>query len=137
MTVRCRRRVATTARQVHSRFIEQFVDVIWLEESFVLQNQTRCFRIKQLAITVYFYVSFNFSTTTDFFFLNLIEAARLAMLISGDGLLLTLLVMDQSLPPNNYKKKNIYIYHIILIVFLSILYYIHFFKLKKITNLFY
>lgn len=101
MTVRRRRRVATTARQVHSRFIEQFVDVIWLQKSFILQNQTQCFRMKQLAIIMYLYVSFSFSTTTDFFFLNLIEAARLAMLISGDGLLVTLLVMDQSLPPNN------------------------------------
>jgi len=38
---------------------------------------------------------------TDFFFRNLIEAARLAMLVSGDVLLAELPVVDQSLPPNN------------------------------------
>jgi len=38
---------------------------------------------------------------TDFFFRNLIEAARLAMLVSGDVLLAELPVVDQSLPPNS------------------------------------
>lgn len=38
---------------------------------------------------------------TDFFLRNLMDAARLAMLISGDGLVITLPVTDQSLPPNN------------------------------------
>lgn len=38
---------------------------------------------------------------TDFFFRNRIEAARLAMLISGDGLLVTFPAIDQSLPPNS------------------------------------
>jgi len=53
---------------------------------------------------------------TDFFFRNLIDAALLAMLISGDGLLVALPVTDQSLPPNNCIEQIDIIESVIIIV---------------------
>lgn len=55
---------------------------------------------------LFFFLRTDTLSSDLFFRRNLIETARLTMLVFGDGLLFPLRVVDQSLPPNNYRKQK-------------------------------